>query len=420
MVAVGGNAAALTLPSDPAPMTPAPDTAIGDLRIEEVYAYYEGPRLFMAQNAAGQRFLVVHADTSGDEETWLYAPVSPDRIPLIRDGRIDLHDAFAKAENGGLWELRGDKLRWITSSDVPKDLLPDSGERLAVPELSASPQVSVTAEARKTKRDVLEAHLDVRGGGTTAPVRLVGAFLESIQEMADAIGQIVYDVFTARGPISASVRSKTQLVAFATRPGSFAISMASVNDLHLFDEPTTSRVLELLSDLLEASSSQESLREKLIAMKSRAVAKYRRMLEALIEHDTNLRIFWGSPQRGPLVLSLKLEDAIAALAIVRNVERDMADVVEMTGVLKAIDITNSRKFKLLDNIKGREVAGTVLDGAMPTAEHATVNEIYRAKLRVVREVSSSGVRKQWYYLEELHPAKAKEKTAVKPSRTPRA
>jgi hypothetical protein len=272
--------------------------------------------------------------------------------------------------------------------------------------------VAVQVEARRTRFNVLEAHLDSFGDGShAAPVRLVGIFLETIQEMADAIGQIVYDSFTARGRISDAVLQRTQLMALATKPGSFAISMSAGTPGTLFPDADTNPVLEKLSGLLQAQDEPEELHRSLLSLKSRTAAKYRRMLEALVAEDAGLRLYWGSPMRETTTLSLSRSQARAALQIVKSVEREMAEALDVVGVLKAIDITASRKFKLLDD-RGNELSGAVLDDAMPSAEHATINLQYRARMRIVREVSSSGAVRELHYLENLTPSDAEPDPAV--------
>jgi hypothetical protein len=111
------------------------NSPIGQLSVDEIYAYYDGPRLFTAKNKGGQSFLVVHADETDAGDTWLLAPISTARSQRIREGGIDLHDAFANSETGGVWQAyEGGPQRapeWLESARIPADLLPDKGERLA-------------------------------------------------------------------------------------------------------------------------------------------------------------------------------------------------------------------------------------------------------------------------------------------------
>ena len=71
------------------------------------------------------------------DETWLYAGVSGERLNLIRSGQIDLHDAFAEPEAKSLVQVTVPyddhaplRAVYIQPSQVPEDMLPEPGERL--------------------------------------------------------------------------------------------------------------------------------------------------------------------------------------------------------------------------------------------------------------------------------------------------
>ena len=80
-------------------------TQLGNLEIIEIYEYYDQPLLFSCQNAIGQKFLAVLIDETDTVETWLYVPVSENRLNEIRSGKIDLHDAFSKAEDNQVYRV---------------------------------------------------------------------------------------------------------------------------------------------------------------------------------------------------------------------------------------------------------------------------------------------------------------------------
>ena len=88
---------------------------LGRLEIVETYAYYDQPVLFSCKNSAGRLYLVVAADENEENETWLFAGMSEERLRLIRSGSIDLHDAFADPEDGFL--VRGIVFHTTTKPD---------------------------------------------------------------------------------------------------------------------------------------------------------------------------------------------------------------------------------------------------------------------------------------------------------------
>ncbi len=75
------------------------DSFLGNLELLEVYVFYDCPKLFACQNLSGQIFLAVWIDETDDADIWLYVSMSPNRFKAIHSGYLDLHDAYAKAED---------------------------------------------------------------------------------------------------------------------------------------------------------------------------------------------------------------------------------------------------------------------------------------------------------------------------------
>ena len=112
-------------------------TGLGRLEIVETYVYYDQPILFSCKSAADHLYLVVAADKNDECETWLYVRVSVERLNLIRSGVIDLHDAFAKPEDGFLLQeiipyddQTQPRMESIQPDQVSEDMLPTPGESL--------------------------------------------------------------------------------------------------------------------------------------------------------------------------------------------------------------------------------------------------------------------------------------------------
>lgn len=110
---------------------------LGKLEIVETYAFYDEPVLFSCQNTLGRLYLVVAADENEQNERWLYAELTTERLNLIRSGSIDLHDAFADTEDGRVLQVRfphnaksEPKIESVKSEQISKDMLPIPGECL--------------------------------------------------------------------------------------------------------------------------------------------------------------------------------------------------------------------------------------------------------------------------------------------------
>src|SRR5690625_4482267 len=73
---------------------------LGHLEVEEVFEFYDIPRLFSARNRSGQYFLALSVEEDADEHKFLYVPVSAQRLSYIRTGGLDLRQAFNQPEDG--------------------------------------------------------------------------------------------------------------------------------------------------------------------------------------------------------------------------------------------------------------------------------------------------------------------------------
>ena len=143
---------------------------LGKLEIVEIYAYYDQPVLYSCRNATGHFFLVVAAAEDDQYLTWLCTAVSTERLNLIRSGKIDLHDAFAKSENPDTIQVRvpyekhaSVQTDTIKSNQIPEDMLPMSGECLdfeteIFPVLS---DVEKTAKSRSQETEISTAESQI-------------------------------------------------------------------------------------------------------------------------------------------------------------------------------------------------------------------------------------------------------------------
>ena len=84
---------------------PPTTTALGRLRLVDVWDYYDGPRLFVAQNAAGAFYIALWADEDDTTNTWLYVAVSEDRLERVQTGQISLRAAYLDPEDGKVFEM---------------------------------------------------------------------------------------------------------------------------------------------------------------------------------------------------------------------------------------------------------------------------------------------------------------------------
>lgn len=78
----------------------------GELRITQVFIRYDGPRLFLAENQDGEKFLACHIDELPEAGLWFYAPITTTRIESLLNQELPLREVFTNPENNLLYLLR--------------------------------------------------------------------------------------------------------------------------------------------------------------------------------------------------------------------------------------------------------------------------------------------------------------------------
>ena len=104
-------------------MIPRSDSVMGNVSLDTVLIWYDGPVLFILRNEQGYAFLGLAVE----DDTFLYAPVSEDRLIAVRTGLVSLREAFARPELNKLLILRNgdDSSTPIAVEDVSEEWLPE-------------------------------------------------------------------------------------------------------------------------------------------------------------------------------------------------------------------------------------------------------------------------------------------------------
>ena len=74
------------------------NSILGDLDIEEVFVFFDGPRVFTCRSLTDQIYLAGWAEENLDSDLWLYLPISNARLKMIRSGAWPLKDAYLNPE----------------------------------------------------------------------------------------------------------------------------------------------------------------------------------------------------------------------------------------------------------------------------------------------------------------------------------
>lgn len=81
-------------------------TSLGMITISEVYDFYDCPRLFLASNTSGSKYLGVSVAEDFDTHDVLLVGISSDRLARLKLGVIDLWQAFRFPESENAYILR--------------------------------------------------------------------------------------------------------------------------------------------------------------------------------------------------------------------------------------------------------------------------------------------------------------------------
>ncbi len=360
---------------------------LGKLEIVETYAYYDQPVLFSCKNAAGHLYLVVAADETDQNETWLYAGVSEERLSLIRSGAIDLHDAFADPEGGDLVRVifpynnqTGIQTDLIRPDQIHKDMLPVSGERLSfetntLPVLSDSKNIAIAR-----KQEIL--HLALNFGGvfrTEAPAAVLSKILGKLQDVINTIGMICLD----EEKINENIRNKMQISLIGFGAGSFDIRLASTEVVDLLGHSEFGNAIEELLKLLNAGSQQEELKGLLKQLKSRVAKDYAEFLKSLNESVSDTKFTWTSPnsERGGTAY-LSNPQMREAIEILQRFQEEAPSTFTISGTLIGAFL-KSKRFEI--QTAEKIYTGDIADEAIEIVSTATLSREYIAKIQEITE-----------------------------------
>ncbi len=372
------------------------DTVLGALELDEIFEYYDGPRLFTCRTPSDRTYLAVSIRDEPDQDVWLYVSVSSRRLADIRAGQMDLQQAFRMAEDGNVYEVtvpRADgrsSVRILPTSELTADILPDSGERLDYIEHddAQSTPTDLARLAVQRHRDAVALTFGLPSHMQEIPSAYLGGVLTAFQELIAAIGQALRDVATARGRIQPEILRETTLLVTATPPGSFKVELSASELSNLFGESLVGDSLEQLTAVLKYGADREQLRERFARLHTRAAAKYRRFLDEVVEEPADLRIDWGSTKKGRgASVGLPHRELLHIAEAMSQVDETESVTFEVMGELIGVNV-RTLYFEILERKTQKRFSAKIADSAIQEANRATIRQLYVATFEERLEVSS--------------------------------
>jgi hypothetical protein len=217
------------------------NTFLGKLRIVEVLDWYDGPRLFIAENASGSRYIAFWADEQGMESVWLYSSASENKIDSVISGRSDLRSIYTDPEDGVIFLVRlVDEepaiVEPLPPERVEQDLLPPCDDFLVSHEGFFPEDTSVNSEFDDPPTHQITINRP-RSNATIA--------FEPLASVAANWSKLIRSILNSSPvPIRASVGSL--IVELQTDPRADLPSF--LNNLgELIESPSPDRVVEIFS-----------------------------------------------------------------------------------------------------------------------------------------------------------------------------
>jgi hypothetical protein len=381
-----------------------PRSLLGELTLLEIFDLFDEPILFSCRSSRGGLFVALLCIADDERQAWLYAPISAERLELLRGGRLTTYAVFRDVEGGELAlvsrlrrvlevEAPGWSVLWREAAQVEDSLLPTPGVSLELEpeEVGAGDCLpDVGALAAQARRDVLTLRLVLPNQHDhEAPASLVGAVLSGLQHVVNAIGQTVLDRPTTRAPIPAQVLRGCQMSVIGTFAGSFGVTLRGVEQADLFGATKAGPVLERLVGLLSVTPDAAALREQLGVLGGRLPTKYRELLATLGAVE-RFELVWGAPVGGAARRVVLARDDVAAGARVLT-SYSTHEPQEFTVLARLIGLNlRTKSYELFDEAERVRYAGRFVEAATAVASGARLSGLYSALLRETQEESAAG------------------------------
>ncbi|WP_273000659.1 DUF6575 domain-containing protein [Hydrogenibacillus schlegelii] len=334
-------------------MTDVFRTPIGDMRVIEVFLYYDGPKLFSCKDRTGQKYFAILIDESEDGDRWFLIPVSDTRLERVRTGETGLRECVRYPENDWLWDVfipfdgsKGDaSLRYADT--LQEHELPGPEATLSLPPRihgEIQHRNDVEEEAVQSRRDILDITLSTPFDSHKLEVDYLAQVLLRVQSL---LFSLATPRLADRGPIPKHVRESNTLMFAGSFVGSVGIRLETKGHATLLDTPAE-RGLELFMRLLETGGERAQLSRLLPSLSPRAVARYRSLLTMLHVGQLGLKAEWGSPFKGKRSAKLSHEQVRSALAVLEQDGDDMSQVLKVRGSLISVTSDATRRRYLFE------------------------------------------------------------------------
>lgn len=375
-------------------MTLPKGTILGHLEIDEVFAEFDGPRLFSCRSRSGQIYLAEWAGENDDEngDEWLFVPLTAERLGVVRSGGIPVRQAFTQPEEqvylvSTFYGGQRDEISLLDPELIPDDMLPAGDFLLDLYTVTKPPAVDkdeLLRRSRAENRTRLRIELDhPEMRRTEGNTRDIGEILIGLQRLLDNVGfsKEVGAKAHSRGPVPPAVARQMSSEVVELSAASFVVEIAASEFDNLLGTSLFASASREILSVLDPQLDRSGIAERMSQLGPRAAKSFRRFVEALGSANSSVDIA-GVGQQFSYTNAELSEERIAFLARVLNAispDEEIDSIVEeMT--LYAFD---SRKFTFgLRDLNGKTYQGSVEEEARAHIQNPTINRQYTATVVV--------------------------------------
>jgi hypothetical protein len=359
---------------------------LGQLAVVDVFVYFDGPRLFLAENGAGQRFLVNSLDSDSLSESWLLVAVSERRFLQLAEGLMDVRTAFVKPELETVYQVVSNSAQelvsstMLSSSELTDEYLPETGVFLKSPVSDTAPNAAFLAKSLNAS--VLLLHLFPKQSRREAPLRGVGHVFTSLQNCLELKLRKVFQLPSLEN---------FEVELLGTFAGSLGVEIVVRGD----DE----RIAQALKDTLEdfRLAEEGGLSEHLTNANAEEISAVRKFMSDISSLKSGLEIETASQRDDePIRVSValpRLREVVKTLKKTRTNESETRTVV---GDLVALNLRTGR-FELTAIDTDESITGSLQGPRFSEEQTAELPRRYRVVVerKIARSPSGQDIPETW-------------------------
>ncbi len=372
------------------------NSTLGNIRLLDVYDYYDIPRLFSCVNNIGQIYIVINYDEFGDTTKWYYLPTSLVRYNQLKSSSIDIHTAFLESELGLIYDISlnhsngNSKIDIITVDNIDTSNLPEHGEMLSrtksVSDLESDKLLPAALSSGKESID-LRFQFKKQADRSIAPLRHLGNVSVSLQQFVDDLSAFFQGVLPKRGRLPVELLRDSELCVSGYFIKSFGINIVATNRSDFFGDSCVNKPLETIMTLFDGERTIDCINELLHPLGARCASKYRILLEQLMAADADIIIEHASPKTGLQTRSfLSVDQAKTIVSIVKQLEKELFEKYIVPCKLIAFN-SRTYHFEIETLEDGQRLTGKAEQNAIPETMMVVIYENYNATIQETIEVS---------------------------------